>query len=136
MFTYNRQLNAKNVLMGYVSSKKITVNPKANPVPNPATCPIKDFFNHKLFIIYFSTLKTIIVNQWSICSSDFTGCGISKANFSTYMEDLNAGRTDADHYDPESSDTCPDDWEITDTVLQSFIAACNKIETIFSSLGL
>jgi len=52
------------------------------------------------------------------------------------MEDLNAGRTDADHYDPENSTDCPGDWEISDTVLQSFTAAYNKMETFFSYLGL
>ena len=136
IFTYNKSLNARRILTGYVTSRKLMINTKANPTPNTATCAIKDFFNHKLFIMYFSTLRNIIETLWRVCESDFMACGIQKANFSTYMEDLNAGRTDADHYDPENSTDCPDDWEISDTVLQSFTAAYNKMETFFSSLGL
>ena len=136
LFTYNRSLNARSVLTGYITSRKISTNPKANPAPNPNTCVIRDFFNHKLFIMYFSTLKAIIKDKWAVCGSDFTACGISKENFSTYMDDLNAGRTDADHYDPQNSSSCPDDWEINDTVLQSFISAYNKMETFFAAMGL
>ena len=86
--------------------------------------------------MYFSTLKIIIKDKWSVCGSDFTDCGISKENFSTYMEDLNAGRTDAGHYDPQNSSSCPDDWEINDTVLQSFMSAYNKMEIFFTAMGL
>ena len=136
IFRYNRTLNARNVMTGYITSRKISINPKANPAPNPHSCAIGDFFNHKLFIMYFSSLKSIIKDKWSVCGADFTACGISKENFSTYMEDLNAGRTDADHYDPQNSSSCPDDWEINDTVLQSFISAYNKMETFFVSMRL
>lgn len=131
IFTYNKSLNARNAL-----ARHTKINPKANPAPNVTTCPIKDFFNHKLFIMYFSTLKTIIENNWSTCSSDFSACGISKANFSTYMENLNAGRTDADHYDPQNTTTCPEDWEIDDSILQAFISAYNKMDSFFLYLGL
>ena len=136
IFRYNRTLNARNVMIGYITSRKISINPKANPAPIPNSCAIEDFFNHKLFIMYFSSLKSIIKDKWSVCGADFTACGISKENFSTYMEDLNAGRTDADHYDPQNSSSCPDDWEINDTVLQSFISAYNKLETFFAAMGL
>ena len=136
IFTYNKTLNPRNILKGYIASKKITVNLKANPTPNENTCHIRDFFNHKLFIMYFSTLKIIIKDKWSVCEYDFMACGISKENFSTYMDDLNAGRTDADHYDPQNSSSCPNDWEINDTVLQSFISAYNKMETFFAAMGL
>lgn len=135
VFTY-RANNPRNIFSNYISSKKIVVNPKASPVPDTTSCQISDFFNHKLFVVYFSTLKKIVEDQWNIFSRDFTNCGISKANFTTCMEDLNAGRTDADHYDPENTDHCPDDWEITDTILKSFAVAYDKLNDFFSSINL
>lgn len=136
IFTYNNGLNSRSILNRYISSNKIVINKIANPSPDISTCSLVDFFNHKLFIMYFSTLKTIIVDNWGVFQSNFSTCGISQANFSTYMEELNAGRNDADHYDPQNSSTCPDDWEIDDNVLQSFISAYNKMDAFFTSMNL
>ena len=36
------------------------------------------------------------------------------------MDALNAGRTDADHYDPEDF-THPEDWQIDDTIMTNYI---------------
>ena len=48
---------------------------------------------------------------------------IDKNKFSIYMDDLNAGRNDADHYDAEDTNKCPEDWEIEDTTMQNFVVA-------------
>ena len=132
MFTYNRGVNARAILTN--SKYKITVNRTATPAPDPQTCPIRDFFDHKKFVFYFSSLKTIINDNWGVFSSNFQNSGISKANFTTYMEDLNAGRTDADHYDPENAENCLNDWEISDSVLSSFEVAYDKLKEFFSSI--
>ena len=136
IFTYNKGLDARGILQSYVSSKMITKASKTDPVPDVNTCPIKDFFNHKLFIMYFSTLKKIISNQWDVFGAGFEDCGIQKAGFEIYMENLNAGRTDADHYDPQNSTTCPDNWEIDDDILANFTFAYTKMEKFFVSMNL
>ena len=51
------------------------------------------------------------------------------------MEDLNAGRTDADHYDPEDM-TCPEGWEISDQTMINFISANRTMEDVFTKLNL
>ena len=50
-----------------------------------------------------------MVNCAQIIIADFSG----KSQFEVYMDALNAGRTDADHYDPEDF-THPEDWQIDD----------------------
>ena len=51
------------------------------------------------------------------------------------MEDLNAGRTDADHYDAEDM-TAPDEWEIDDFTIRAFELALETMEKVFSACNL
>ena len=53
---------------------------------------------------------------------------LSIDKFKVSMDDLNAGRTDADHYDAEDLDTYPQKWEIDDDVMQNFKTALLTIE--------
>ena len=124
----------KQVLLRNYGTKyaHISINPKANPVPDTATCDLKEFFDHSKFVMYFSAIKWIISNNWKTLGNNF---GITKAKFEVCMEDLNAGRTDADHYDPEDM-TCPDGWEISDQTMQDFIAAYKTMEAVFKKLNL
>ena len=46
------------------------------------------------------------------------------------MDDLNAGRTDADHYDALDM-TCPDDWEIDNETMFRFKVAAEGMEKFF-----
>jgi hypothetical protein len=115
---------------------KIDINKKANPQPDPNICAFRDFFDHKLFIIYFSSLKKIINDNWSMLGKSFQSAGISQDNFRTSMDDLNAGRTDADHYDAEDTTICPDDWQINDIVMQSFRVAYDKLKRFFDDNNL
>lgn len=104
---------------------------------DPYRCRFSDFFDHKKCIFYFSTLKEVIVKScWNILSSKFAAAKISKENFSTYMEDLNAGRTDADHYDAEDTSNVPINWEIDDITLQAFTTAYVKLENFLQICGL
>lgn len=52
------------------------------------------------------------------------------------MDDMNAGRTDADHYDAEDTTTYPDGWEIDNVTLQNFIAANSTFSKFFKSAAL
>ena len=52
------------------------------------------------------------------------------------MEDLNAGRTDADHYDAEDTSNVPINWEIDDITLQAFTTAYVKLENFLQICGL
>ena len=52
------------------------------------------------------------------------------------MEDLNAGRTDADHYDAENSAECPQDWEIDNQTMQAFHTAYETLDRFFKACGL
>lgn len=104
---------------------------------NPYSCSLSDFFDHKKCIFYFSTLNTMITGScWNLLKAKFSAVKMSKENFSTYMKDLNAGRTDADHYDAEDMSNAPADWEIDDVTLQAFGAAYAKLENFFQSCGL
>ena len=104
---------------------------------DPYNCQFSDFFDHKKCTFYFSTLSTMIVKScWSILSPKFTAVKMSRDNFSTYMKDLNAGRTDADHYDAEDMSSTPLNWEIDDITLQAFSTAYAKLENFFKVCGL
>lgn len=98
---------------------------------SPTTCSFPDFFDHKKFDFYFSRLKTLISDNWPQLGARFTALNISKEKFISCMEDLNAGRTDADHYDPENSTTCPDNWEIDDQTMQAFRTAYDTMNRFF-----
>ena len=113
----------------------VTVNSKAKPAPDTNLCALKDLFDHSLFIMYFSTLKKIISNNWKSLGQAISNCGITKSKFEVCMEDLNAGRTDADHYDAEDM-TCPDKWDIDDRTMQNFISAYETMLDVFKKLNL
>ena len=78
-----------------------------------------EYFEHEKFIFYFSKIATIISDEWSTLGSRFKNKGIERYDFQSYMNALNAGRTDADHYDPED-ETTPDSWEIDELTMRKF----------------
>jgi len=114
---------------------KLQPNPKANPQPDPAFCRLRDYFDHKQYIMYFSTLKKLITNNWSTLGKAIESANMSKSRFEVLMEWLNAGRTDADHYDPEDM-TSPDDWQIDDSIIKCFMTSYEAFEALFNSLNL
>lgn len=114
-------------MRGFVKNGKIIPKHNAVPVLDPNTCPLDDFFDHNKFIFYFSTLKTIITSNWSTLGRSIESSGIKKDRFRIYMEDLNAGRSDADHYDAEDMNP-PTKWEIDDNTLQKFTVAYTTIK--------
>lgn len=103
---------------------------------DPNSCTFGEFFDHKKFDFYFSRLKTLIVDNWNDLGRQFSNNGISKEKFMACMDDLNAGRTDADHYDPENSIDCPDTWEIDDVTMQAFRTAYETLERVFKAINL
>lgn len=137
-YTYNGdEVAGRKMIQKLMQGKRpvVVVNKKAIPIPDPLTCKFKDFFDHSKYIIYFSTLKIIIVNNWSNLGRSFQKNSISLDKFKVCMEDLNAGRNDADHYDAEDM-SCPDDWEIETKVMQAFCTAYNTMEMFFDSCNL
>ena len=102
----------------------------------PGACSFPDFFDHKKFDFYFSRLKTLISDNWEQLGKRFTDQGISLEKFVSCMDDLNAGRTDADHYDPENSADCPKNWEIDDQTMQAFRTAYETLNRFFTACGL
>lgn len=48
---------------------------------------------------------------------------------------MNAGRTDADHYDPEDY-SCPDEWQINDVIMGEFLSSYKAFEAVFEALNL
>ncbi len=99
-------------------------------------CLIRDFFDHKVFEMYFSKLKRLIKDNWTIFGTAFEKCSINKDRFVTYMDDLNAGRTDADHYDAQDMTSPEGDWEIDDNTLAKFRVAADEINKFFYQVGL
>ena len=137
-YIYNAGASAgKTMLMkNYGTSKAyISANPAAKSVSNPNSCKLEELFNHSQFILYFSTLKRIIADHWTTLGSAIDKYGISKNKFIVCMEDLNAGRNDADHYDPEDM-VCPDEWEIDDAKMSAFCTAYTTLEAFFFSCSL
>lgn len=102
---------------------------------DPNTCDFADFFNHKKFVFYFSALKRIILDNWTTLGLKFTAAKIDRAKFTTCMEDLNAGRNDADHYDAEDY-SCPNEWDIDDVTMRNFCAARNTMDSFFKKYSL
>ena len=137
-FTYNGGDTAgKRFLSVYMGGAhpKISINPKANPSPNPSSCRLKDYFDHKQFVVYFSALKALIKDNWTTIGKAFNDAGMRKSQFEVYMDALNAGRTDADHYDPEDF-THPEDWQIDDTIMTNFVSGYNSFIRLFDALNL
>ena len=128
----------KQVLLKNFRSGKgtyISINLKADPQPDVNTCTLADLFKHSSFIMYFSSLKKIIADNWNNLGVAIGNCNVTKAKFEACMEDLNAGRTDADHYDPEDM-TCPEGGEISDQTMINFISANRTMEDVFTKLNL
>lgn len=113
-----RQIIARNLVFNTKYGVSLDVN----------TCDFVELFEHKKFIFYFSSLKKIINEKWSTLGTKFQNTGINKNRFNIYMDDLNAGRTDADHYDAEDIDSCPDKWDIDDTTIKRFQIAKEALE--------
>ena len=130
--------DGRKMIQNYINCRKpiICINKKATPRPDVNTCPFSDFFKHDLFILYFSSLKIIIDDNWSLLGNSFKNFGISQDKFRSCMDDLNAGRTDADHYDAEDTKSCPVDWKVSDQVLQAFIAAYTLFKKYFDDNNL
>lgn len=138
-FVYNsEEAVCRRIFKGYINSPKrnrtIMVNKKFSPISNPNTCKFKDFFDHKQYIIYFSSIRTIIEDNWGKLGKKFESVGIDRNKFHTCMEDLNAGRNDADHYDAEDMDDSPENWEIDDVTIQNFVVALNKMNTFLEMI--
>lgn len=102
----------------------------------PTNCSFPDFFDHKKFDFYFSKLKTLISDNWNFLGANFEEVKISQHKFISCMEDLNAGRSDADHYDPENTIGYPDKWEIDDDTMQAFRTAYDSMTKFFAYCGL
>lgn len=102
----------------------------------PASCSFPDFFDHKKFDFYFSKLKTLISDNWNFLGSNFEEAKISQHKFNSCMDDLNAGRSDADHYDPENTIGYPDKWEIDDETMHAFKTAYDSMTKFFTYCGL
>lgn len=100
------------------------------------SCLIRVFFDHKVFEMYFSKLKRVIKDNWTIFGTAFEKCSINKDRFVTYMDDLNAGRTDADHYDAQDMTPPEGDWEIDDNTLAKFRVAADEMNKFFYQVGL
>lgn len=133
-FVYNGgETVGKNFMKTQFQYNNIILNMSFTPTISLATCSFEDFFDHKKFVFYFSKLRTIIKSNWTSLGSAFQSNGMSKEQFSVYMGHLNAGRTDADHYDAEDM-TSPVEWEIDDRTMDAFVIAYNSFDALFSKL--
>ena len=115
------------------SRSQISINPRCTPTPDINSCQFTEFFDHKKFIMYFSSLKKIIRTNWNTLGIAIQNASMSKDQFGVYMDQLNAGRTDADHYDPEDM-TYPDEWQIGDKIMDAFMTAFNEFDELFKKL--
>jgi hypothetical protein len=106
-------------------------NPIQKPPIDPNTATLKELLDHKKFILHFSTLRKVYVKFWTTLGQVFTGDSIDQNSFIKYMNELNAGRTDADHYTPSELRLPTDAWDIDDDTIQRFILAKNKMENVF-----
>jgi len=113
----------RNVVKSYIST-----NPNFGITIDSDSCRFDELFEHRKFLLYFSSLKKIISSNWNYLGRKFTNKGIDKNRFEVYMDDLNAGRTDADHYDAEDTDNCPDKWSIDDATIRRFCMAKEALE--------
>lgn len=134
----SKENHCRELLKKYISTdgqhKLIMINNKTVPKADPNSCAFKEFFDHKKFIMYFSSIKVIIRDNWDTLGSKFSNIGIKKDKFCSCMDDMNAGRTDADHYDAEDTTTHPDNWVIDNITLQNFIAAQNTLNKFFEQV--
>lgn len=138
IYNANGESTCRNLMKRYINSnscyKPVAINPKASPVPNPDTCNIREFFDHKKFIFYFSSIKKIIKDNWITVGQKLQAVGIDKNRFGIYMDALNAGRTDADHYDAENITDYPKGWVIDDTTMSNFQNAMTNLNSFFITI--
>ncbi len=127
IYTYY-DINASQNIGRQIISQNVMINSKYGLPLNANTCMFAELFEHKKFIFYFSSLKKIISDKWTTLGMKFQKSGIDKNRFRIYMDDLNAGRTDADHYDAEDADSCPDKWDIDDATIRRFQIAKEALE--------
>jgi hypothetical protein len=127
IFTYY-DVNAKQTDGRKILSKYLDSNKKYALTIDMNSCKFIELFEHKKFIFYFSSLKKIISDKWTTLGVKFQNAGISKDRFRICMDDLNAGRTDADHYDAEDLDSCPNQWDIDDATIKRFQIAQETLD--------
>lgn len=127
IYTYYN-INANESTGRNVIKRYVTQNIKYGTPLDADTCRFEELFEHKKFILFFISLKKIISSNWNQLGKKFSSIGIDNNRFQVYMDDLNAGRTDADHYDAEDIDNCPDKWDIDDTTIQRFCIAKEALE--------
>ena len=96
----------------------------------PASCNFSDFLIIKKFDFYFSRLKTLICDNWEQLGKRFLDQGISREKFISCMEDLNAGRTDADIMMRKIVQNVQD-WEIDNQTMQAFRTAYETLDRFF-----
>lgn len=135
-FTYNGgDAAGKAFINRYITGRNplIKINHKCQPAPDIANCSFAECFEHKKFIFFFSSIKTIIKDNWSTLGAALSNAAMSEDQFSVYMDQLNAGRNDADHYDPEDM-TSPEEWQIDNRTMNAFVIAYNAFEDLFDKL--
>lgn len=135
-YTYlSIESTGRSVIKKFISARKILVNSAAHIKSDPDTCDFSDYFDHKKYIFYFSTVRMIIVENWDTLGKKIESVGISKSKFTSCMEELNAGRNDADHYDAEDKDA-PPNWKISDETIKAFCAAIELFDKFFVACNL
>lgn len=130
ILTYYRAVGQENRLPQTLRDF-FNANPIQSPMFDKNTSALKVLLDHKKFILHFSTLRKIYDRHWSTLGQIFQSNGIDRASFNSYMRDLNAGRSDADHYSP-SELTAPDIWNISDALIQRFCLAKNVLKEVLS----
>lgn len=103
--------------------KYVTANKNYKTQIDVDKCEFKELFDHKKVILYFSSLKKVIISNWDELGSKFNNKGIDSNRFAICMDDLNAGRTDADHYDAKDMSLDLQKWEIDDITIEKFCMA-------------
>jgi|GEM_PF-1213794 len=138
LYSSNGEAQCRSYFSKYILDNESPQNKirKSNPPIDPATCDLLDFFDHKKLVLYFSKVGSIIRTFWGTLGEGFRSVGITKEMFITIMNDLNAGRTDADHYDAEDLSSYPKKWEIDDETIQAFSVALKKLQPFFDKFQL
>ena len=117
----------RNYIKNFVEPNEAYHGPKTKD-----NCTLADFFEHDIFKFYFIRIKKVITNKWFVFGPPFEECSINRGRFESYMDDLNAGRTDADHYDARDM-TCPDEWQIDNDTMFKFMIAAKEMEKFFKA---
>lgn len=128
ILTYYRTVGQENKFPSKLRNY-FTPNPALTPPPDRNTATLGELLNHKKFILYFSRLRKVYTDLWTTIGQIFEANGITKNKFNIYMIELNAGRTDADHYSP-SELKAPNVWDIDDETMQRFCLSKKKFEEI------